>query len=1802
MGPRSGAVKTRKGVSLDDVSSNRGVGTKATATKLGGTSQRPMRSYSDDDNIKIAKKSMNLGKTSKMEQQVVHLCGVLEANPGELWDRRVKALRELRDLFNAQAEKSDSNELDVTWTKNMWDVMLKPFETQLLDLRSGITKEIGDTLLALVSAARDEASPLLLLLLPSIFQTLNSGNNIIFGHIDESMRKVLPKARIKKGVPTFLKQIESTRSNRLKRVLVEYMGIILATWGRAFLKKDAEIIGKMLEKMLKDQSAEVRSAARGTFAEFNALFPTQAKEVFSHLDGRIRSAVKEALLEREDEASAPSTTAELKGALTLAEKVNQLWNDMPKDKKSAVNRLKCWDILLADAQLASLIGQSDPAKGVAILRAMKDVRALDTSGDGKITKEEFKRLNDPEVLAAAQTRVALIEKVERMWGSMRKGKDGKIERVECWSVLLKDVELATLLGESHADKGLEIMHAMKAAHALDYSKDGFITVDEFRRLYNPEVISSAKSRASLISYVHEMWAIIPKDDIIEGRVERLACWDFILSDYEIANLIGNLNPSKGKAMLTAMKEVRALDILGDGYIIEAGFYRLYNPIAIQSAEVRVALPFIVDNLWNSIAKDETEEINRVECWEIVFSHEELASTIGSGDVAEGMACLNAMKELNLGHANHVGNVNSEEFRRFCDPRLIAAACTTAAVPFHLANVWKQLPKDNKGRVDRVKTWDFLFADKVLNSRIGNGDIVKGQRMLEIVRVTSEESREKKMIEVEFMLLFEESRLAAAEATVMEPLKRKVGKLWENFQKGRRGRVQQSGIWESILADEELATIVGQSDIPRGLEILRAMRSAWILVKSPGENVTVEDFQRLFNSSTYAAAGRSIGLASMVAEIWTTIPKSVDGRTQWLMCWDTIQANNEFVALLGNSNVFRGTALLASTKELMAANAPPDWAISQDEFQCLAEPAILAAAEYRVSLIFKVDLMWKELSAADNSKFERSQCWHAILADDELAALVGVGDVESGRGVLGAIKNTKALEDFKTGREWISEVEFRRLYDPYVLLNARRGGSAATNIQARARGVQARQKHVRKQSAAVKIEATARGRAGRKYVRRRNDSAVKLQARTRGNAVRAGTTRWADDYLATKVYRAGELSEAVELSTSVAISRAVEVHLARLTRDPSTLAALVQQVPPNFQRFLEGDDFLVRCDLKFDALLQQEPTYKAGETEQDDTAGIPFEAMLPVLNELARDLGKREPAASAVSSWVAPEGGASGGAALASPSASAEGTKLTPTTLLRVLEVFDYDRKASVDRFEFSDCAKFFSALSALGTGVAAASYGREENMDANSSSSGSQEQVAKDALAFARSISAEPFGLLGGPDPMEVGSCCITDCTAAELVDTDGAVPHVQPGNSPALSSAAMGPATTSSSSSSSNGVNDQQAQRRAAVYAWLGVEVPATEFPPMVAPKLTRAGDACHRRYLKGLLTQGTALSVHVVHAKGPNLSSAISNSKAATAGVAAATDSATPSNSGSCSSGTKAGYLDISGFAPAPAAGLVWERMRQLAAERGGLTQMMKLFQELDTDGSGAINVDEFGVFLEREIRVQGCSPELVAAVVAVADTDGDGSVNYSEMLSVLGSKRINVHGLSPAAGGGLICGRLRQVAAERGGLVKILQLFQELDRDQSGSITTDEFKAFLEALHIAGADAATAAAVVAAADIDGDGAVDYEEFLKMLGTPLCAAAAKPKFATGGSGLFEESDGLSGFVEPLDLSTFSTAAAAGMVWARLRQLAAMEGGAAKVRYFFEELDVDGSGTATAAEFGVILERLELYGASPEVRVKYTA
>ena len=85
-------------------------------------------------------------------------------------------------------------------------------------------------------------------------------------------------------------------------------------------------------------------------------------------------------------------------------KVEQLWAET--QTSGQIDRLACWDIILADDELASLlsavVGSPGMDKGKRMLAALKDMIGLDVNSDGQIVKSEFDRLCDGSILAAAE--------------------------------------------------------------------------------------------------------------------------------------------------------------------------------------------------------------------------------------------------------------------------------------------------------------------------------------------------------------------------------------------------------------------------------------------------------------------------------------------------------------------------------------------------------------------------------------------------------------------------------------------------------------------------------------------------------------------------------------------------------------------------------------------------------------------------------------------------------------------------------------------------------------------------------------------------------------------------------------------------------------------------------------------------------------------------------------------------------------------------------------------------------------------------------------------------------------------------------------------------------------------------------------------------------------------------------------------------------------------------------------------------------------------------------------------------------
>jgi len=79
---------------------------------------------------------------------------------------------------------------------------------------------------------------------------------------------------------------------------------------------------------------------------------------------------------------------------------------------------------------------------------MKDEKALDISGDGRIDQWEFYRLKDARIA----TKFKLKVKVAELWETADK-QDGSMARLACWSYILKDDEICLIMGGGDAAKG-----------------------------------------------------------------------------------------------------------------------------------------------------------------------------------------------------------------------------------------------------------------------------------------------------------------------------------------------------------------------------------------------------------------------------------------------------------------------------------------------------------------------------------------------------------------------------------------------------------------------------------------------------------------------------------------------------------------------------------------------------------------------------------------------------------------------------------------------------------------------------------------------------------------------------------------------------------------------------------------------------------------------------------------------------------------------------------------------------------------------------------------------------------------------------------------------------------------------------------------------------------------------------------------------------------------------------------------------------------------------------------------------------
>ncbi|KAL6847077.1 hypothetical protein ACP4OV_022930 [Aristida adscensionis] len=147
--------------------------------------------------------------------------------------------------------------------------------------------------------------------------------------------------------------------------------------------------------------------------------------------------------------------------------------------------------------------------------------------------------------------------------------------------------------------------------------------------------------------------------------------------------------------------------------------------------------------------------------------------------------------------------------------------------------------------------------------------------------------------------------------------------------------------------------------------------------------------------------------------------------------------------------------------------------------------------------------------------------------------------------------------------------------------------------------------------------------------------------------------------------------------------------------------------------------------------------------------------------------------------------------------------------------------------------------------------------------------------------------------------------------------------------------------------------------------------------------------------------------------------------------------------------------------------------------ISEFREAFAFFDKDGDGCITVEELATVMA---SLQGQRPgaEELREMIRDADADGNGTIDFAEFLALMARKTARDGG-GAAAGDGEAEEELREA-------------FKVFDKDQNGFISAAELRHVMISLGEKLTDEEVAQ-MIREADLDGDGQVNFDEFVRMM-----------------------------------------------------------------------------------------------------------
>ncbi|XP_040385423.1 calmodulin-like protein 5 [Oryza brachyantha] len=147
--------------------------------------------------------------------------------------------------------------------------------------------------------------------------------------------------------------------------------------------------------------------------------------------------------------------------------------------------------------------------------------------------------------------------------------------------------------------------------------------------------------------------------------------------------------------------------------------------------------------------------------------------------------------------------------------------------------------------------------------------------------------------------------------------------------------------------------------------------------------------------------------------------------------------------------------------------------------------------------------------------------------------------------------------------------------------------------------------------------------------------------------------------------------------------------------------------------------------------------------------------------------------------------------------------------------------------------------------------------------------------------------------------------------------------------------------------------------------------------------------------------------------------------------------------------------------------------------IAEFREAFSFFDKDGDGCITLEE----LDTVVRSLGQTPtrEELAEMIRDVDADGNGTIEFAEFLALMARKAVRCGGGGGAGGGADADEELREA-------------FKVFDKDQDGLISAAELRHVMISLGEKLTDEEVEQ-MIREADLDGDGQVNFDEFVRMM-----------------------------------------------------------------------------------------------------------